>query len=174
MKKKLLIYSIIVLTLLLFSASTALAILVCPPGKVKVTIASPGGVIMERCIPVQALEHIGGPGDVVIPADCTCFNYDAVMAAPITYCYLSEGYAAETGESCTFIDCRNDSGSYNFFAQEQPTGETCTYDDPLPIKCISLSGNCCIAKTPLSYIKHDPITEAEGDACAAILKTFNP
>ncbi|MFX0198033.1 MAG: hypothetical protein ACFFCW_18085 [Candidatus Hodarchaeota archaeon] len=68
MKIRFLIRTIVVLILSMFMASTALA--ECPPGKIEVTIVNPAGIVLVICVGEAAVEHIGGPGDVVIPAGC--------------------------------------------------------------------------------------------------------
>jgi hypothetical protein len=173
MKKKLLIYSIIVLTLSLLFSSIAMA--VCPPGKIEVTIVNPAGKVMTICVPEHVVDNIGGPGDVVIPAICPCFTQEFVeelLNIKPTVCEQREGYTSISQEACTLIKCYDGENRSVFEAEEGPEdfdryglcGEFCS---PLPcIKEHSFNTVCC-AKNACKFI-----SEEEADACVAILSTF--
>jgi hypothetical protein len=169
MKKKLLVYSIMVLTLsLLF---TSIAVAVCPPGKVLVTIVNPAGKAIEICVPEQVVDNIGGPGDVIVPAICPCFTQEDVeflSQEEDIFCRLFKGNTKYTNEDCIYIECVDlGSGNMRFFALEGPQ------DFETSGVCI-ISGfyfhvnNACYSKVSDEQI----INEQEGDACVAILKIF--
>lgn len=80
MKTRTVVCSVIALALTMFIGSAALA--ECPDGKTEVTIVKgKSGQIMTICVPDAAIPHIGGPGDVVIPATCPCFSQEEVQKA---------------------------------------------------------------------------------------------
>jgi hypothetical protein len=78
MKKMTVIFSIFILVLSMVIISTVYA--ECPPGKTGVTIVA-GHKTMEICVPDQAVDKIGGPGEHVIPATCPCFSQEDVETA---------------------------------------------------------------------------------------------
>lgn len=157
MKKKILVYSIIVLTLSLLFASIAMA--ACPPGKVEVTIVNPVGRIMTICVPEQVVDNIGGPGDVVIPAACPCFTQEDVEST------LNDN----PDMVCEYWDCGDieeaecyDQNTYDsFFSAWWQIG-------PSPYCLLKLPAMGCFpggsGKTGIS--------EDEALACLAILETF--
>ena len=100
MKTRFLICSIVVLSLSMFIASAALA--ECRPGKIEVTIVTPAGKVIVICVPEHAVDQIGGPGDVVIPATCPCFSLEEVELAISNdpYACGQRGVGISDGEPC--------------------------------------------------------------------------
>jgi len=143
----------------------------CRPGQVEVTIYNEhSGRIIFICVNENAVEHIGGEGDIVIPATCPCFTYENVEAElesnPNFVCWRVEG-VTPTGENCTDILCCTDdicSGTF-FQAVEGPEDfktATCVFDgsyiyDGDPNRCETADG------------KLNPISEEKADACVVIL-----
>jgi hypothetical protein len=152
--KTLAIFSVIVLALSMFVASGALA--ECPEGKAEVTIVKgKSGKVMTMCVGEAAIPHIGGPGDVVIPATCPCFTLEEVDTA-----------IANDPDSCVYIYSATDingvvyeqaffGGDENWWRvqlEDTPVGgewkvygsESCLSQLPLLSKfCEAKDNNCC-------------------------------
>ena len=175
MKKKTINYSIFVLVLSMFIATAVFA--ECPAGKTEVTIvAGNGEKIIEICVPDQAVDHIGGPGEQVIPAICPCFSQEdveiEVNANDNIICERHDGYTGRTGDPCKWIECYDQiSGDSYFEALEGPLPtETFGICGESGTKPFSKYGTACSTYDTVSY----DISEEEADACVAILNTFVP
>jgi hypothetical protein len=76
MREKIFVFSFIILAMSIFVASEAFA--ECRPGMSEVTIANPAGKVITRCVPDEAVDHIGGPSDIFIPATCPCWDTTSI------------------------------------------------------------------------------------------------
>ena len=175
MKTRFLICSIVVLSLSMFIASAALA--ECRPGKIEVTIVTPAGKVIVICVPEAAVDHIGGPGDVVIPAICPGFSQEEVEAVlndyPNIVCERIDGYTLLTGDPCTYIECYDDTcEDICFGALEGP--EDMGVFGPCCFEGIGQAMDNNICFNCVTDYWSDEISEEEADVCAAILNTFVP
>ena len=173
-RQKVTIFSIVGLVVLAFSTSPVLA-QECPSGQVRTTIVNPAGKVIEICVPEAAIPNIGGGGDTVIPAVCPCFSQEVVQAAfdsdPVLICLSTSGTTTTTGEACTFATCFDGVPSF-FEASEGPLDDkatgSCAYQFPTGGQFVVLFNNFCDSTNTGRIL----LTEAEADACVAILQTF--
>jgi hypothetical protein len=157
-----------------FSADPALAQR-CVGGKVPTTIINPAGKAIEICVAPAAIPSIGGGGDIVIPAICPCFSQEDITSAfvgdPTFVAQSFAGTTSITNEPCTLAIAYNASLSGLFEAAEGPlddkTSGRCIYPTP---ELRVAPNNYCVS----SSIALKALTEAEGDACVGVLKTFVP
>lgn len=137
----------------------------CPPGKVATTIINPAGKVIEICVPEAAIPNIGGGGDTVIPAVCPCFSQEIVQAAfdadASMTCESEIGTAIESGD-CTRAACFN-GVFFDAFEGPDVNKAACIYSELSPT-----INNQCFSDN----ISRTDLTEAEADACVAILQTF--
>lgn len=71
MREMIIFYICVIFALLIFVPSEAFTD--CPEDKMEVTIVqSSTGKVMTKCVGEADLPHIGGVGDIIIPAGCPC------------------------------------------------------------------------------------------------------
>ena len=188
--KRFLFVSVTVLAFSMFMTSVASA--ECPPGRIEVTIVNRNsGKVMTICVAEAAAPYIGGRGDVVIPATCPCFTAETIeeLAAllPDTMCELDVG--SSSCGPCTYISCYSSTAGYSFDAAAGPAFQPLPISGPVgaPDECTpcQFSGASAVALNrqcwPVSIVSGTVqfgsdsilVSEAEGDACVAILKTFD-
>lgn len=181
MKTKILLFGTLVLSLLVFIVGSSWAAGgECLAPKKKITIVSPSGEVIEICVSEAAIPHIGGRGDIVISASCPCFTLDDIQAVQERYtdivCSRYDGTSTVTGESCTYIECYN--GDYSFYSEalqgplDRTTSGHCLFEGRWSFKVDS--NNFCYWEDAGSWIWSESLTEAEGDACVAVINTLVP
>ena len=116
MRVKVMGFILIMLAVTCVTATVALALADCPPGKTGVTIVPRGGgIVKERCISEQAADHMRGRG-AVIPATCPCWTPDSIdanarsLSAPdsVVICmaqFPPAGHDISLTRQCTEIEC---------------------------------------------------------------------
>ncbi len=180
--------SFLLISLCAISLAASAASAACPTGKSSVTIVNPAGKVIDICVPDSAIGHIGGPTDVVIAAACPCFSQETVatlLASQPTYqCYTNPGATDRSGGACTVVECYDGpSWLLDIYTQTGPvrtldTG-ACRFPEPpwCPpgISCQAYmppaENNVCSVDSANGSTQ-SYITEAEAEACVAILKTF--
>ena len=185
MKTKILLFGTLVLGLLVIIAGSSWAVgRECLAPKKQITIVNPAGRVIEVCVSEAAIPHIGGNGDVVISASCPCFSPDDIQATLNRYttdivCSRYDGTTSISGEACTYIECYSPESIYIL--------DVTAVQGPLNTNT-SASGNCifgmmgtksnnqCTMKDGMigSLISYNDLTEAEGDACVAVLNILVP
>lgn len=178
MKVKNIVLGLTVLIVSIFFAQSALA--ACKAGKTEVTIVNPSGKAITICVPDAAVSSIGGPNDIIIPAVCPCFDQTGVETAiaasanPVQYFEVA-GQSSITDEECRLIDVY-DYDSYVFTAFRGPVDTTTSGRCIFPGNALSIFPvNACIPFDDLVIkLPSNSITQAEADACVAVLSTFAP
>lgn len=81
------IITLIMAALILSIFMGTLAFAECREGKSIVTIVTPVGKSIEICVADEAIDQIGGLGDLVIPAVCPCFSPEDIdcLASEVMY-----------------------------------------------------------------------------------------
>jgi hypothetical protein len=176
--RKILFPLMVVISVMVFvGISPAFAL--CPPGKVPVTIVNPANKVHELCVSPNAIDKIGGKNDMVIRAHCPCYSQDDIEfilppGEPLI-CYVAPG-VTKTGTSCTLVQCEDPIFLAAWEGPITPVPKdgdcTRTYPPELRIGIMIATFNGCAVSDGNTDFTIAPLTEAEGDACVAILKTF--
>jgi len=95
--KKLFMLLLILIGLVFFVSQEVIA--ECPDGKKDITVANPGGRVIELCVPEQVVEKIGGPQDIVVPAVCPCWS-------PSELDYYTDKFLEDFSNWCGDPTCR--------------------------------------------------------------------
>ena len=179
MRKVLIILGLLILASAFAFAVASVSFAECPPGQIPFTIVTPVGKVIERCVPSNAADRVGGPSDIVIAAICPCFSQEdvgnALTADPTAFCQVWEGQTdpKEGALPCNDVTCYDSSWEPLFEAWVGPAeASSCYFCTEDPHICrVSAPNYCYPADTADGYLA---ITEEEAAACVAILETFVP
>lgn len=173
MKTRIIVCGVIVLSLSMFLASAALA--ECRPNQVEVTIYNEhSGRITVICVNENAVEHIGGDGDIVIPAICPGFSQEEVEAAlnddPDIVCERLDGNTLPPDEQpCTLAECENNELIFSaLLGPDIKVYGGCSFGGLVLTK-----HNKWVINTLTAY-EDFLVSDDEAYACIAILDTFVP
>ena len=152
----------------------------CPEGKSPVTILNPAGKVIEICVPSDVAEKIGNGNKIIIPSSCPCYSQasiEAIVAAgnPLT-CVTFSGTTRYTNSPCSLARCTSSVGSIELLAWESALDfvDQCviTYPPEQQWSMLWTNSNGCDATIDQTDTWFPNLSEAQGDVCVAILKTF--
>lgn len=173
MKTRIVVCGVMVLVLSMFLASASLA--ECPLGKTEVTIVA-GKKIIEICVPYRAVDHIGGPNEIVIPATCPGYTQEEVEIEinnnENIICERNDGSTSITGDPCTYIVCYDKTTQFEYFGVIEGPEDMSVFGYCEFSNGGAKDNNICFNDVT-NYWSFE-ISEEEADACAAILNTFVP
>lgn len=179
--RKILFLLMVVMTAMVFGGISP-AFASCPEGKSPVTIVNPAGKAIEICVPSDVAEKIGMGNNIIIPSTCPCFSQasiEAIVAAgnPLT-CVTFSGTTISTNSPCSIARCTSSTGSIDLYAWESPLvfdrNDLCDIQYPpgQPWAMIWTNSNGCDAAIDQTWTWFPNLSEAQGDVCVGILKTF--